>query len=396
MIKRLLVLALLLSAGSYAQGVGILGGTQFKNSGGNPTVCGDTIGAGASQQVCLFASMSNHQFNPMVHLLDMGLIFNQWVTPSTVLPGTFFLGPVDGSSFGLRYDTGAWTLGGPLTFLPQAQPTSPPSGQTYFDSTAHALEVYNGSSWTVLGSGGGSTGQTAYNVRRWGYSYPTATNLTTLSNWGIQALTQLGSGAAVSSAFTDILTQVNTSTTSANSNCGWGGPFTETRSQYGSKFVAHWKSNPGSGAHYRIYVGLTDGSGVSGVLAANPPTTVTASSFHVAVFAVDSTVSANWLLVTGDGTNWSGTDSGVAFTGAHASIWETIVDWTNPASIVFTLNEVSSPGRTVTNVFTVTKTTNLDASTTALGVLAASQNVSGGAGTAHSFFTGFIGLEQNN
>lgn len=62
-----------------------------------------------------------------------------------------------------------------------------------------------------------------------------------------------------------------------------------------------------------------------------PPTTAAANAGYCYAFAYDSAVSANWLAVTGDGTNWSGTDTGVAVAASTAyamsmdnSVWGTV------------------------------------------------------------------------
>lgn len=90
-----------------------------------------------------------------------------------------------------------------------------------------------------------------------------------------------------------------------------------------------------------------------------PPTTATALAGYAYAFAYDPAVSANWLCVTGDGTNWSGTDSGVAVTASTA--WAMSISNTTWGTTTFkiqgwnTWTSLSSvPSPTVVN-----KTTNI-------------------------------------
>lgn len=96
-----------------------------------------------------------------------------------------------------------------------------------------------------------------------------------------------------------------------------------------------------------------------------PPTSATANISRGYAFAYDSAVSANWLCVTGDGTNWSGTDSGVPVTASTA--WAMSIDNTVYGTVTFKIQGwtdwASLPTPTVVN-----KTTNYPRDTGNVGI----------------------------
>jgi hypothetical protein len=116
----------------------------------------------------------------------------------------------------------------------------------------------------------------------------------------------------------------------------------------------------------RVWIGLASAD-LSTVGA--PPTAAAANATKVMAIAYDSTLSANWLLVTGDGTNWSGTDTGMAvvasagtrvqLTFAPALVTMVLVHGTNTTTTTKSTNIVTSSDSTnLTITASVTTLTN--------------------------------------
>jgi hypothetical protein len=114
-------------SGTYTQDVRV---SWYK-----PGVCGFSAAVGPSQGDLVFSPYTGVAAFTIAY--DGAIAINQTVVP-------FYAG---GAALQI---TGLVKLTGSQTFVPQAAPSSPTEGQVYYDSTAHALKVYNGSAWKTV------------------------------------------------------------------------------------------------------------------------------------------------------------------------------------------------------------------------------------------------------
>lgn len=233
----------------------------------------------------------------------------------------------------------------------------------------------------VLGAANGGTGATslsdlsvvsnalqvaslthALQARRIGVVFPTATNGTTASAWGLQALTVLGAAGAASPFATRNAVAFPTSAATTNSTGGLAGPFTETRPGYQNKLTVYTviASSTDNGVQARQWWGLASAS----LAALAPVSTPTASGIHFAAVGYDTAFGSRYQFCTGDGANYSCTDLGVSNPTTNTYVRVTL-DWTTQATPTATIDQATFDTGTYSNVVaTTSKSSNVTASTT--------------------------------
>lgn len=204
-------------------------------------------------------------------------------------------------------------------------------------------------------------GQTDYaGVRRWGGVAPTSAGGIVVTAWGIQAPTNAGAGAGSAASIARNLLSYTPAAATTGSVGGFAGPFTETRPGWGNRLTLVTYTDVTNTLNMKLarqWWGLSS-AGVNGLAAG-----AGASAIHFAVIGYDLGVNGNWQFMTGDGTNYSVTNLGVAV--AANSYHRVILDWTVQASPTATI--YSAPYDTNNFSLTVgptTKTTNVTVSTT--------------------------------
>lgn len=224
--------------------------------------------------------------------------------------------------------------------------------------------------------------------RRFGYVYAISSGASPLVQVGMACAPTLAFGSAPGTAKTAdgyIAAYVSNATT--NNIAGVIGPYTaacaETYPLNRPKLVGFWESDNPATTNRRMWFGLTSAA----LSTAAPPTGSAAQAATVVGIAFDPSVnSGKFLCVSGDHTNWTGTDMGLAVVASHR--YYLTVDWHVNGTLTCKVFEVETGITT-----TIAKTTNLDnAATTDLSVINATTTL---ANSAVNHYIRFYSLEQN-
>jgi hypothetical protein len=264
-------------------------------------------------------------------------------------------------------------------------PTSTTEGDVWLDGTAHTLRanINNvnqfvaaaptaGTSGQVLtatspGAAWQNAGQIDYATgRRWGSVYmvnPAASGgsgAAAFSQWGMQApAVALPNGGSNTAGKYRNWTYIATAATNG-SVAGINGPYTETQTFFQPVITFSAGSFSVSAmTAQRLVFALASGD-PSGLTAAAGPT---ASGLSFIGIWADSAVSANWKVCSGDGTNYSCTDTGVAY--ANDVTIRVKLDWTAITSFTATL-WTTTPYTSIDNFvqqFSTTKSSNVSSTT---------------------------------
>jgi hypothetical protein len=230
--------------------------------------------------------------------------------------------------------------------------------------------------------------------RRWGsvsHLQPAgATIADALIVWGMQNpnwVTQSGTGFG--SSLQEYRSFFYTSTVSGTSPVGWLGPYNETRPYYGAVLqCSGLMPVETTGCRTVHALASADPTGVPGAASG------TSAIFFIGVWT-DPSYSPNYLVASGDGSNYTMTDTGVAFGSVDQFRFK--IDWTARTSFTVTLylsNPYTNPDN-FTQAFSVTKNTNIPAppSATDMGIVEAIAYLGGA--SSHTLYHSSTQLQQN-
>lgn len=210
-------------------------------------------------------------------------------------------------------------------------------------------------------------------VRRFGYAVPLATNSTALTGVGMPNPTASGTATA-QPALSDRMFVRYASAVASGSVAGIIGAANLTRPSYRPKLSALVRTDTTIDSR-RIWTGVSEAS-----LAALPASLGTAASTNdFAAIVYDTGVSSNWLCCSGDGTNYSCSDTGIAV--APSTDYILLVDWSSASQLLCSVNGTS-----------IVKTTNLSASAINIGPYSAATTLTA---ASRNHFIAKIALEQN-
>lgn len=252
-------------------------------------------------------------------------------------------------------------------------PSTGVSGAVYYNSVLGKMRCYELNLWTDCNPNIGS--------RVKAFMKPLTIGATTHNGVG---LTVPGvSATASSSPQTEANYVAFTTSAVANNISGYAtGAFTATQLRYAPVLRARVRTGAAI-TTTRLWVGLS-----SAAISGQSPV-IGAAAFGTAYVGIgfDPAVNAgNWVCGSGDATNHSGVDTSVAV--AINSYYDMVIDY---YSVTGTLTcAISTNGG---NYVTVTKATNIPATTTSLGINALVNNTTSGAARAISVST--VSLEQN-
>ena len=253
-------------------------------------------------------------------------------------------------------------------------PVTGVSGSMYYNSVLGKMRCYENVLWTDCDTNSGPRVK----------SFMKQATIGATTHTGVGLTVPTVSATASSSPQAEANYVAFTTTGGANNISGYAtGAFTATQLRYAPVLMTRVRTGAAI-TTTRLWVGLSSAaiSGQSPVIgaAAFVAAAYTAVGFDPAVNA------GNWVCGSGDGANHSGVDTGVAV--AINSYYDIVVDY---YSVTSTLScAVSANGGAYT---TVTKTTNLPAVATSLGINALVNNTTSGAARALSVAT--LSLEQN-
>ncbi len=187
--------------------------------------------------------------------------------------------------------------------------TSPASvnGAIIYDTTRTTLRCYENGIWQDC------AGTRAIYERRWGYVTMTTTTATALTAVGANTRTTSGTltnNKNAESAYVNFATAGT-----AGSDGGVIGSFTDVERRYSPKMMTRIRVDGTSvGASTRYWVGMFE----STPMAFDPPTTSVAQTVdYFGVGYRDTVNGGKWVCASGDGTNTTGTDTGVTVTANH-------------------------------------------------------------------------------
>lgn len=270
---------------------------------------------------------------------------------------------IDSGGFLLVLDTKN-TTGDPATGV---------SGSLYYNSFLGKMRCYELSVWTDCNPDNGP--------RVKAYMKPLAIGAITHNGVGLTVPTI--SATASSSPQTEANYVAFTTNATANNVSGYAtGAFTTTQLRYAPVLRARIRTG-GAITTTRYWVGLSSAaiSGQSPVVAAAPFGTA-----YIGVGFDPAVNGGNWVCGSGDATNHSGVNTGIAV--AANTYYDVVIDY---YSVTNTLTcAISTNGSSFT---TVTKASNLPATTTSLGINALVNNTSSGA--ARAILVGTVSIEQN-
>lgn len=240
-------------------------------------------------------------------------------------------------------------------------------------SDGQLLTVVSGApAWADAPAGGG--GQTPWATKRWG-----TVILGAMSGATAPIATRMGT-PILSNGITNFADAYSNVAAYGISGAGigatsqWHGPFTETRIGWGPilTLTFYLDSTITSQRHW-VALASTDLATVA------CPTGAAASAISYVGICRDTGVSNNWYLASGDGTNHSGTDSGVA--GTASNLHQVTIDASVMGQFTVTLKRAQDgyqTGFNWTTLFTATKSTNVPAAAgkVNLGVIHASTMLS--------------------
>lgn len=254
-----------------------------------------------------------------------------------------------------------------------------------------SVKFAGSSSASSGGTASGLTAQVDYaTVKRWGGAAPTSTIATTLTAWGMAAPVILSPGGAAGANVQYGRSQIFLSTTAAtNSAAGIDGPYSETRTSFGP--ILYMTSFGPAQSNSRVWFTIASVSCGGIALSAGP---TAQGTVYVGIGWQQGFNSNDWNVCSGDGTNMTCTDTGVAVS-FSTKLLRIKVDWSNQASLVATLWDTNIGASDAwTQEFSVTKTTNLSVSSTQdLGVC---YQVTALENAAKNAYVSSIHLQQNN
>lgn len=208
-------------------------------------------------------------------------------------------------------------------------------------------------------------------MRRYGRGHPLTSAATTFTVLGMSVPTVLA-GGSVAAAPANANRMYIRYTTAATNNAvkGQSGPFAETRPAYRPKYSTQIRTDATTD-NRRIWVGLAKSS-----LAALP---VSSGASAIDFVAVGYQSSGNWQCCSGNGSNYSCDNTGVA---VDANMeYQIILDWTTEGTLVCSINGTS-----------VSKTTNLSTNAVGLGTYNALTTLTA---ASRNHFIAKFALEQN-
>jgi hypothetical protein len=229
--------------------------------------------------------------------------------------------------------------------------------------------------------------------RRWGY---TSLNSTTAAMWtsttgNMQALTTSPSASLATDAQAESNYLKSTSTNSATNEGGWNGPFTDTEARWQPKLETriHTDANL-TATGGKMWVGLTSASLVSTTV---PTSAAVNATIILGIGYQTGTNGGKFLCVSGDGTNISGTDTGITATASH--IYDVIIDYSAAGTLECSIADDGAVGSFAQGTYeTVAKQSNTpSANSTAIGIEAGEQLTSGT--TARALSASYFYLESN-
>jgi hypothetical protein len=213
-----------------------------------------------------------------------------------------------------------------------ATPADIPVGTNGYVMTADST-LSKGVGWApAAGGSSGGLAQVDYiRVRRWGAIFPAGTT-NAIQFWGLQVPTT--SGVITGGPLTERML------TTFQGLLGGGvggvvGPFTETRPYQRPKasFVFLLDNRTGNNTNARWWMGLASAS----LTALAPKIGSAASALHFVALGYDPTVSANFIIDSGDGTNHSGIDTGYAVPTNNLEYYMVLLDWTDAGSLAYSI-----------------------------------------------------------
>jgi hypothetical protein len=212
--------------------------------------------------------------------------------------------------------------------------------------------------------------------RRWGYAVVQGIGSTTFGTNGLLTSTMLGAGGAGGAAVS-AQTESNYVSYSTNGTGGTKGGFGNTFSatametRWLPKLATRIRLDAAvTNARYWVGLASADISGQDPALAS-----AAYANQYIGVGVSSAVNSSKFICGSGDGTNHSGTDMGVTMTASH--YYDIIVDLSTSGNLVCS---ISDNGGAFT---TITKTTNLPTTTTALGVQETITNIGVAARAIH-------------
>jgi hypothetical protein len=272
-------------------------------------------------------------------------------------------------------------------------------GDLYGYSTANARvpigtngQVLTADSTQTLGlKWAAAGGQVEYGAgRRWGAYAPTSPALNTLTPWGIQTPLTNGTLGVAASGNLNTRQTINWGTVSvANGFAGIIGPYNESRPTFGPRLKVVSLFDSGYGTNTRFWAALTS----SDVSQTPGRTAGTAGSgIHFVAVGIDTGVSSNYLVMSGDGTNYSGADTGVAI--QTSKIHRFTLDWTTNTQLSVSIETMADTvGAAFSTIYSGTKSSNLSSSTAA--TIGPQLTVTTLAAISKSVYISSLMLEQN-
>ncbi len=221
--------------------------------------------------------------------------------------------------------------------------------------------------------------------RRWGYLSSAGTAPTALTTaGGIVAPSLATSATQAADAQAESIYNKYTSTATSTNAGGIDGPYTQTESRYLPKLVTRIRTDANlTATGGRMWIGLTSAS----LTSVTVPTTSTANATTILGIGYQKGVDGgNFVCVAGNGTNISGTDTGI--TAANSTYYDVIIDYSTNGTLVCSIATAGSAYTTVANTSTAP-----NATSTALGLYEAEILTSGT--TARAIDIAFAYLEYN-
>jgi hypothetical protein len=247
------------------------------------------------------------------------------------------------------------------------------NGGIYYNSSIQKFRCFERGAWNNCDAGSGTRYQT--------YMRKATTTATTHTGVGLTVPTVSATAASDAQAESNYVSF--TTTAAANNVSGYAtGAFTATQLRYAPVM----KSRIRTGAAItttRYWVGLS-----SAAISGQAPTIASAAfgTSYVGVGYQAGINGGNFVCGSGDGTNHTGVDTGVAV--AANTYYDIIIDYYSATNTL--VCAIATNGG---NYVTVTKATNIPNTATSLGMNALVNNLTSGAGRAISVAT--ISLEQN-
>ncbi len=262
------------------------------------------------------------------------------------------VGPSGGDSTGPIVVLGTKTTGG--------DPTGQ-NGAIYYNASNKLFRCYQNSTWKNC------LGMSDVSDRRWGYLNLGSTTSTAFVNLGTAARALTGTPANSKQAESVYISypDAGTSNSDAGAIGGTGPVFTDTEPRYLPRMATRIRVDASAiNGGTRYWVGMFK----STPMGFDPPTTTAANTdTFIGVGYRDGVNSGKWLCASSDGTNSSGTDTGVTVTLNH--YYDIIVDESLAGTVTCSIADNGGSFVTVSN------TNNVPSTSDDLGMVAAVRSV---------------------